>query len=762
MNFKQKSKGGALIVVVCMFAMLSILIVAIMSTTINGFKLKKEENTRIENFYGSDSGIEIADTVTAQVITKAIEEGNVEAKKITSVNDGEVLYDKKNEAFKKSYTKYIQDNYKTELEKQSNYASFLDSGEEMKITAQITPTVYKSNIIELESKINSLFKDRFQKDREIEVTQKILIPNYGESSLISNSSIGDEDLIKYLVATDGNFYIDHNGSTTVRGDMWIKGRKDDINYQNRFDNGVHITGNPAFKGSTLDWFGKLITKEAINIENSNLEIDQIYARDMILKSDATLKKQSKHGAGNKDLDSGVWIYNDLFLRGKNIKLDIGDYYGLNDIKDTKNNVDQIHGSSGIIINSEDFGNGSEIKAESINLAGTAYLGNEQTDSLLNYQTGESIVINRNTAPYTERNDSGIYKYSYKNPLHIIDEIYRDSQKDYQTMELQDKIKLVEDYYKISKYELDEFNQTSLTAEERSLFNGIQATKMRNVGVAYNNGNAVKGNNTDGFDLSKNQEKYVEEVLLRGENIDSSEASEYFWNPEKTNVTLQGSVNAFEINKIIKSSEIKNKKDDIVFKKVGNQSINNFGIFKSNGTVKDILVCDNENHPSCTKKCVPPGHIQEIKDEHVKVILNTSGKKIVMESSKEIDDNAIISGDKIKVKFDFANEVGIVISLAGADGDATVEIVNDKANHVVGLPIWNTGDVIYTLKGSANIGSYHNNKDTLENMLELIFNFDTFKPIINAGDSGNGGDISSTEENINITDVISDKKWKLIK
>ena len=120
MRYKKK-KGSTLLVVVCLCAFLSVLTISIMLVTTGGFKLRKDENTRIENFYSADSGIEIAKNKSVEVIEDAIKSGETiinimieKPKEFPYIDFSKDGWEQ--EPFKKEFEDYIAKNLEKEID----------------------------------------------------------------------------------------------------------------------------------------------------------------------------------------------------------------------------------------------------------------------------------------------------------------------------------------------------------------------------------------------------------------------------------------------------------------------------------------------------------------------------------------------------------------------------------------------------------------------------------------------------------------------
>ncbi|WP_297520660.1 pilus assembly PilX N-terminal domain-containing protein [uncultured Clostridium sp.] len=789
----NKKKGNVLIVVVAMFAFISILIMSVMTMTTGGFKLRKDESARIENFYGADSGIDIAESITVELIEEAIEKGNDEVESYTGLTD-----EQKNEVFRHEYANYIKVNFTKEIDNTTEtsirYDKYEKEGQPIKVAVKKFEEVLIDNtagdkVLEnFAVALESSFKDDKDKDRIVSVNYTLDIPDYGVETIEKPFVSDKSNLLDYLIATDGNLYMDINGSTAIYGDLWVNGR-DSIT--DRFERGIHIKGGsnkPTGQKGDINIDGKVITRGAISLNNTIIDFhENTYSRDFKVTGEGNVINGRITSEKNTDFKTplqDIYVYNDLVFESVDSKLNMKNYYGLNDINEyetgfTEADLSEAERSSSIIVNSEDFGSNSKIKMDEMYVSGTAYIGGiNPMDGLKNYQSGESVVINRNTKPYTDRQllesmtaaGREEYLFKYKSPLHIVDQIYIDADKDYRDLNLNEKIELVEKHYGLKIDNPNEKNN-EMKSNDKDLFNGIEVTSgnIRTTGVGYANGKA-HGSNTD-FDLDNQQEEFVKEVYYR--NTKKPDMPTDFWNkPEDINVSE--SINWNAISKLIKKQSIYNTIDGDsgsklhegeitekeMFKKQGfnygpSEVKNNIGIFATEMTLSELLhgqiELDKHNDSIKPEDKLNINIMSDISGLKVKLIFNNTNKEIMV---SDLDDS--YKNNIINVKSDFLHEIAVVIS------KESVEVFMDEVTANIYSIILSGGDLRYKMNSSGNLGSFSQDGKALNIIFKRIFDFGAFENILGGGDGT--GDVVVGESNTVVypSDLIKDKVWDLKK
>lgn len=765
----KKKQGSVLLVVVGLFSFISILTISVMSMTTSGFKLRKDESARIENFYGADSGIDISERLTVQLIDEAVEIGD----QAVLSNPGLVSYEQKNARFREVFANHIKAQFKATIDNvvgdgttvSNRYEKYKKNGQEVKV--KVTKFDEKTTVIGTDTKLEgfniglaSNFKDQDNKEREVTLNYLLEIPNYGIESLENPFDSSSSNLLDYLIAADGNLYMDVYGSTNIFGDIWINGEE---NSNDRFERGVHIENEGDRGKKDIKLYGKLATRGAINVNVNDAEIDfygNTYSRDFKVQGDNNVingRRVNDQPSVDKSLKD-ILVYNDFIFEGTNTKFNMNNYYGLNDINEyekdfTDLNLDEAQKSSSVIIDSKDFGDKSKIKLDEMYIAGTAYVGGtDKMDGLSNYQSGESIVINRNTRPYTDRElianmsiaEREKYLFKYKNPLHIVDKMYVDAEKDYKDIKLDEKIKIVDQYYKNNPNE-----------KQNPLFDGIVADLVKSTGVAYANG-VMQPRNTD-FDIKAQQKDFVEEVYLR--NTEDAQMPIDFWERPQ-DVTVGSSVNWEAIVNLLKRDEIYNTENGdknspvedgsgttptLLFNKldlgIDDPTIeSNVGIFQGTKNVKDMLAGKlNINSTS------------DIYSKKITLLFNNTNKDLVLTHKPSGYFN-----NAINVQLNHNDTIAVIIS----KGD--VEILINQAPHNAYIVTLASGDLRYILEGAGNLGSFSQNDNTLSEAFKEIFDFGAFDNILGGGDGSSGGNAGESNTVIHPGDLIKDKVWNLEK
>ncbi|MBY6914937.1 hypothetical protein FDB64_13010 [Clostridium botulinum] len=79
---RNKNKGSSLITVVIIFSILITVGTALVSMTVGDYKMRTKESKRIENLYGSDSGLDVAYDIMVKTFDEAVKFGEFNARKL--------------------------------------------------------------------------------------------------------------------------------------------------------------------------------------------------------------------------------------------------------------------------------------------------------------------------------------------------------------------------------------------------------------------------------------------------------------------------------------------------------------------------------------------------------------------------------------------------------------------------------------------------------------------------------------------------------
>ncbi|SHJ71214.1 hypothetical protein SAMN02745163_02398 [Clostridium cavendishii DSM 21758] len=513
---KKTKKGMSILVVVGFLAVLAILGVSILAVVGADYKMRMDENRRIENLYAADSGLEIARGILVKQFSEATKAGNA------SITDKS----KANDEFKLAFKSYLKDNLTNSLQhSDSNPNPEYDILKEkrsyiknLSIEPTIAQTVTENGIKvlditkgEFDLKLTSSFTDKTNKERIVSVTYGIKVPDY---STISSSGLPypHKSLYTNVFSSDGDILIDGKGagSVFVIGNMWAKGNKasdsdirSDIN--NKYQGGITIKSAPD---ANIDFSGKLRTASTLTIEDANvtvresskvggisgLTVQGLYAENLVVKRTnenssgvvglTTLHDQANSITEPNKVNSSAYVYNDLFLKGERVQATFNDsYYGLNNMSKARP-TQTYRQSSSIIFDSKVYGdNGTKVtfnpKKEYSNnnskykndilLAGVGYL---KTDIDKPYKTAESVGFKGNYETYTKPVENGIYEYV--NPVQVITEKI---EKDSKGKDVKKKLQGEDTTNDLAKFFKENYNKETYKNFSKGIqFNTIQKSE----------------------------------------------------------------------------------------------------------------------------------------------------------------------------------------------------------------------------------------------------------------------------------------------
>lgn len=272
--------------------------------------------------------------------------------------------------------------------------------------------------------------------RKLQSTYTLLVPDYKDVSFSeSNPQIATNPKITNKVLVIGG---DMNVIPTTKSNLDIEGNIFVWGNDNLIDNKVYdkYKGGINLKNSTVNFNGEVVTGKTFNIDSNvdstitgNLYALNVYAGringDTADSAKLTVKQfndDDKAKDYNKDiLESGqVVTDNDLTLKANNSKVEIDNFYGINDKNteygnyiNTSIDVGKERTSSSIIVN----GNKDSI----IKINNKAYImGVAHIATTPEYQTGESTGIKGNYIAYANDIDDN-EKSDYYDPLQLLDE-----------------------------------------------------------------------------------------------------------------------------------------------------------------------------------------------------------------------------------------------------------------------------------------------------------------------------------------------------
>lgn len=605
---RRKKKGSSLLMVIAIFGILTILGTSILGVVTANYKLRKEENERIKNLYSAESGIDEAYVVMCRVIDEAINEG---------VNAGEKLgnestIEKRNIEFRRTFVNYINKKDEGELCKLEKEVASVSKGDDTdgKKVSIIGKLEKKDSFEDRNFTITSTFEDENKKNRTVEVTYKIRVPeSYKDIKTVDGQLT---PIINYSIATDENLNISNcnSNSFAVNGDIWVKGKKDK-NTNNKID---FISGKYAG--------GIIIDRAKVNFKNevktaSNISIDDhsdiscdknVFAENILLgnNNNKDEARQVKfEGKGN------VNLANDLVVSCNDARCDIGSLYAFNDL-----NIDKVRSSSSIIINSMNWpktinskDNGHLKVDKEAYIMGAAYINTKSDEK---YQTGESVAYKGNYKAYTVPLD-GDEQFTYIDPLMLV------TSKGGKDLDINSK----------SDYFVNYNSKFKLRTEGITLPEG----KTFTVGASISKGKVTECNASES--LKDKKSEYVREVYNMGTELDAFKE-----NYEDKN--FENDFKETNINKTV-ASEINWEGVDLLVREKGNF------IESNNDKTELVVIVNNDDNKSVS-------------------IINQNSNIVIGDKEKKYDKDKkylIVSEGEVNIK-DIRNFHGAVISKKNID------------------------------------------------------------------------------------------------
>jgi hypothetical protein len=518
---RRKKRGSSLVTVILVFGILFTVGTAAMALSLSDVKMRVNESKRVQNLYGSESGLEEAYGIFSNYADEAIKVGNDKVKNyLATLNEENGLIAQEKQKFNNGETynanyinndgtvneKYIKDNIDIIFKEgyKENFANKIkdilgnksgyvignkDTSPRVNIknlkSEEVTFDIL-NNLEEMKINLHSAYHEidnnGFKNQREVESTFKISVPKYDAPYSVETEKISlpENSIRGKTLVTNSNLELNTNSNLSLQGDVYVLGSNDLLNTTT----GIIINGQNS-NLSLKD--GKIVSKGDTKIQGGS---STIIGDDKSTLYTGSLSIEKSAVASKVDIKGTVYANNDLTLNGEKSNINIyNGFYGINDIRRT-NIGEKRRNSSSIIVNAKDIGekNGSSITIEKeLVLLGTAYIDTKPES----YQTGESVAIKGNYKAYTSTLDSAdkLNKdniiFDYLSPLQLANKF-----KNGEELTLEDK----------NNYFMAYYNNKRDTLK----LNGIQLPdKILTLGVIVNNGRAEGGNYYIDNDTIKN-------------------------------------------------------------------------------------------------------------------------------------------------------------------------------------------------------------------------------------------------------------------
>lgn len=521
----KKKKGSSFVMVVIIIAILFTVGTSMLTVTASDYKMRVSESNKLKNLYGADSGLDVVKNIIVKTSQKAIElaENSVLDQLDTFANNDEVNLRFKEEFFSFLTAKdlnyvteagVIQEVIADELIKysieNSKYVKDFNNSNEISFN-DVAINNIDIDLIDYDEILNSDtnaieqvvigVRSTFENISGDLKDKKIIETKFTITAPDFNRDLSKEDIKVAIdiypvfdgkiITSDGNMTI--SAVNNVKGDIWIKGYGElGENPAYAFDK---YRGGISVENGQLNLTGNIATSKTLHLKNAAEAIinGDVYALN------AYVGKSDKTGTstGNAlEIINGrnLVVNNDLALNAKSSRINLHNFYGINDKTTTDvSNLDKAMKSSSIIVNDADGNSTLNISNETY-VMGVAYI--DTVDE--KYQTGESVAIKGNYLAYSdvleEYKDKVALKYY--NPLQLIDTIEG----------AVDKGKYFEDYYAENSESLKSGGIT------------LNEDNVHTVG-AYVSGNTAKysGLSLDGNDtITGKREDFAQNVFSMGD------------------------------------------------------------------------------------------------------------------------------------------------------------------------------------------------------------------------------------------------------
>ena len=283
--------------------------------------------------------------------------------------------------------------------------------------------------IEVKSTFNSINNSTDGAINKKIISTKFIVnaPDYDQAvNTSSNPTDTDSYAIQKAIVADGNLTVT-GGTTNVYGDVWIKGIEEGIiNAPNIaydkyragiFVNGGHLNVNQTMaRDGTTQIGGNIYTNSTYNLVNNATSTinNNLYSFNTYVGPSTS----GQTSTGNTLNALEVITNNDLTLNANNSRMNITNYYGINDISTANNGIDSAiaaRDSSSIIVN-------NSANNSLIDITGAAYVaGVSYVNTNRSYATGESVGIKGNYLAYTDKlpNDNRKMVFENYSPLYMV-------------------------------------------------------------------------------------------------------------------------------------------------------------------------------------------------------------------------------------------------------------------------------------------------------------------------------------------------------
>ncbi|MGL5549345.1 MAG: pilus assembly PilX N-terminal domain-containing protein, partial [Culicoidibacterales bacterium] len=312
MNYSKKYKkreGSSLVVVLMIFTVLFILSTTVMSTLATGIKLRDSEKNQVQNLYGAESGITLAQAAVEKTFIMAT---NWAQQKATTA-----------ESFEESLKEYVG------IDSQNKYTDSIKDLVSQKSAIDITIVENSAKFVEKTEDNPAAWQFTVQSDftqdkilRRVQADFKITIPEWDGKLAIEIPS--SEVLTNNLFTIDGDLTL-KGSSQTISGNIHVKGNEPKmiptleeqnngtINLSNKYSGGINNQAKSVNIDGIVSTNRNLINSGGIKLSKN------IYTQNIFIDNSSNL------------VVGDAIVNNDLIINATDqASTQIDNFYGIND------------------------------------------------------------------------------------------------------------------------------------------------------------------------------------------------------------------------------------------------------------------------------------------------------------------------------------------------------------------------------------------------------------------------------------------------
>lgn len=381
----KKREGSSLVIVLMVFTVLLLTSSIVMNVVSTGVKLRGMEKNRVENIYGAESGI----TLAQAAVEKTFQTATIVAQRTATSND-------EFQAMLRNFIGTGLDDNKYVLSAE-NLAYYQETGQ---TPVSLVPNTQGRVLTILDSsyqngeneqwsfRVQSDFEDDKGLMRRVQADFNITMPEWDGNAMIETPDA--TFLKKHLMIADGDLTL-AGDSLVINGGVYVKGNQPTTTPTVAEQAVGNIDLASKYHGGILNQAKSVVFKENVVtnrsfINSGNLEIgDSLFAQNIFIQN----PQQTESSLKIKD----VVVDNDLVVNtSEKAAVTIENFYGIND--KTIETVGHQRSSSSIIVNQPN-------SKATLNVTNQAYIaGTAFIDLAKPYQTGESVAVTGNYLVYT--------------------------------------------------------------------------------------------------------------------------------------------------------------------------------------------------------------------------------------------------------------------------------------------------------------------------------------------------------------------------